>query len=57
MKKVKGEIEIDFERKTVSIQLDNDSWCTDLYTHGLKRFLDEEIEFVRKDIYGVNIYD
>ena len=40
---IKGQIEINLKRKTVSINLKNGSCCSDCYTHGVKRFLDEEI--------------
>jgi hypothetical protein len=46
---VKGTIEIDIERKTLSIRLDNGSYCLDHYTIGIKRFLEEEIQFVSED--------
>lgn len=46
---VNGKIKIDVERKTITLQLDNGSYCFDLYTNGLKRFLDEEIEFLGRD--------
>lgn len=48
--KVKGSIEIDVEKKTVSIRLTNGSYCLNNYTNGIKRFLDDEILFVSEDI-------
>jgi hypothetical protein len=42
--KLSGTIQIDSERKTVSITFSNGSYCLDHYTHGIMRFLDEEME-------------
>lgn len=42
--KVNGQIEIDSTKKTVTVHLENGSFCLYYYTHGLKRFLDDEIE-------------
>lgn len=44
--KLKGQIEIDSDKNTVTVRLDNGSYCLDYYTHGMKRFLDEEIELL-----------
>jgi hypothetical protein len=46
---IKGMIEIDVEQKTVTIRLENGSYCLKHYTHGIKRFLDEEILFVQHE--------
>jgi hypothetical protein len=47
-KEIKGTILIDPDKKTISIKLDNGSWCHELFSNGLKRFVDEEIELLSK---------
>lgn len=42
---IKGTITIDMEKKTVTLRLENGSCIIDHYTNGIKRFLDEEIEW------------
>lgn len=45
-----GSIEIDSERGTVTIHLDNGSYCINHYTNGIKRFLDDEIQLLQKEL-------
>lgn len=45
---VKGTIEIDSNNKSVTIKLENGSYCLDHFTHGVKRFLDEEIDCLKR---------
>jgi hypothetical protein len=47
---IKGEIEINVEKGTVSVRMENGSFCLDYYTHGLKRFLDDEIEIQKGEL-------
>jgi hypothetical protein len=46
--KITGKITIDVERRTISLGLDNGSWCTDLYTNGIKHFLDDLLDFYER---------
>lgn len=45
MTKIKGTIEIDVERRTVTIRLENGAYCVDIYPHGADRFLADEINY------------
>lgn len=47
--KLKGTIEIDAERGTISLKFDNGSFCSDHYPNGIKHFLEDEIECVKKN--------
>jgi len=44
--KLQGKIEINLESKTVSIFLDNESWCCNQYPQGVYRFLEDEINYL-----------
>lgn len=46
---IRGSIVIDPDKKTVTIELNTGSYCRDHYTQGVKRFLDEEIEYFLLD--------
>lgn len=52
---VNGTISIDTDKKTVTIKLDNGSYCIDHYPNGIKRFLDEEFECLIKQENKPNI--
>lgn len=41
--KLKGTIEVDVERRTVTVELENGSYCIDHYPNGVERFLADEI--------------
>ena len=57
---IKGTVEINVERKTVTLHLENGSYCIDHYTHGIKRFLDDEIDClsdINKVVKGWDLVD
>lgn len=47
--RVWGTISLDTNRGTVSINLKNGSYCVDHYTHGMKKFLDEEMQRLKEE--------
>jgi hypothetical protein len=46
--KIKGTIEIDPNRNTISIRLENGHYCFDHFPNGIKTFLEDEIETLIK---------
>ena len=46
--KVKGTIEIDPVTKTITVKLENGSYCNDHYPIGIQRFLEVEIECLQE---------
>lgn len=42
---INGNISIDVEKNTVTIRLDNGSYCRSQFTSGAKHFLDDEIKY------------
>jgi hypothetical protein len=49
---MKGTIEINPEKGTVTIRLENGSYCVDHYPIGIKHFIEEEIECLKKQPKG-----
>lgn len=46
--KINGQIEIDVVEGTVTIRLENGSYCLKHYPNGIKSFLETEIEVLRE---------
>lgn len=52
---MKGTIELDTVKKTITIWLENGSYCIDHYPNGIKRFLEEEFECIDAKMVTVEL--